>query len=81
MRKRYDPAPVSEYKIEMINTLLASYPVNELWIKYVAMGSSNASAKDLNKAFDEYAHFRDLFLGLPPLKADPVKNNMRVIVA
>jgi hypothetical protein len=74
-RKRFDSAPVSELKIQMINDLLQSHPVNELWLKFVNLGNSSGNYKEREKVFGEYCIYRDLFLGLPPLNVPSVQGS------
>lgn len=74
-RLRYNNAPVPELKIKMIEELLQSHPVNEMWLKFVKLGNSSGNWKEREKAFGEYCIYRDLFLGLPPLIVPSVQGS------
>lgn len=74
---RYNNSPVDPLKIQLIHDLLSSYPVNELWLKYVAMGNNGATVKQREDQFAEYCHYRDLYLGLPPVKIQGVQSTNR----
>lgn len=77
MLKKYNDDHVPAEKIKLINDLLSDPIVNETWCRYVRLGEINASVSEREKAFQEYCHFRDLFLGLPPLKITPIQGTHR----
>ena len=75
---RYNDAPVSPEKIQMINDLLNDPIVGQLWKEYVLTGqpavdSHRALIKTREEAFQRYAIARDKYLGLPPLKIQGVQ--------
>lgn len=75
--KKFDAAPVSDLKIQLIKDLLNNPVVNELWLQFIHLGNHGGSAKEREKVFQEYAHFRDMFLGLPALKLQPIQSEHR----
>jgi len=66
-RKRFDSAPVSELKIQMIQDILNNPTVNFYYHEWLRLKSISAPFKDIDKAFREYAKFRDSIGGLPAL--------------
>lgn len=77
MAKKFNTAPVDSLKIKLINDLLSSHPVNELWLKFVELGKHGGSIKDREKAFAEYCYFRDQYLGLKPLVLQGISSEHR----
>jgi hypothetical protein len=69
---KYNDSPVHPEKIKMINEMLQTEPINELWLKFVNLGNYGGTVKEREKAFQEYCHFRDLHLGLKPLVIVPI---------
>lgn len=65
--------PVHPEKIKLIQNLLNDPIVKECWDRYVNLGVLNASFVQREKAFQEYCHFRDLYLGLPPVKLEGIQ--------
>ena len=68
-RKRFDSAPVSELKIQMIQDILNNTTVNFYYHEWLRLKSISAHFKDIDKAFREYAKFRDEIGGIPPMVA------------
>lgn len=66
-RKRFDSAPVSELKIQMIQDILNNLTVNFYYHEWLRLKSISAPFKDIDKAFREYAKFRDEIGGIPPM--------------
>lgn len=71
MNKRYNDAPVSELKIQMIQDILNNPTVSYYYHEWLRLKNIAAPFKDIDKAFREYAKQRDLIGGLPPLVAIP----------
>jgi hypothetical protein len=76
-RHRYDTSPVHPEKINLIKNMLNDPIINELWLKFIHLGSIKASYKERERVFQEYCHFRDLYLGLPPLIITPIQGTHR----
>ena len=75
---RFNDAPVSPEKINLIINLLNDPEVNLLWREFVMLGqpvvdSHKSLLKQREEAFQRYAKARDKFLGLPPLVIEPVQ--------
>lgn len=71
---RYNAAPVDPLKIQLIQDMLSSPLVNALWLEFVHLGNVPGVRCELReKAFDNYATARDLYLGLPSLKKVEVR--------
>lgn len=69
--------PVHPEKIKLIQEMLADPIVNELWLKFVNLGHGFGNIKARDKAFQEYCHFRDKYLGLPPLQIQGIQGTNR----
>lgn len=69
MKKRlhFNDTPVSELKIQMIQDILNNLTVNFYYHEWLRLKSISAPFKDIDKAFREYAKFRDSIGGLPAL--------------
>lgn len=72
---RFNDAPVTKEKIQLITDLLNSPVVNELYLKFASMPTSIdfKLIKQREDAFQAYAIARDEFLGLKPLKIEAVQ--------
>lgn len=77
MRKRFNDDHVAIEKINLIKNLLSDPVVGECWNRFVRLGEINATPKEREIAFQEYCHFRDQFLGLPPLVITPIQGTHR----
>lgn len=66
-RKRFDSAPVSELKIQMIQDILNNPTVNFYYHNWLEAKRLGHSLKDIEIAFRAYAKFRDEIGGFPPL--------------
>jgi hypothetical protein len=75
---RYNNAPVPELKIKMINDMLQSKLVNETYLKLKHLRDYGGTHKEIEIAWKEYCHFRDLHLGLPPLVVPSVQGSHSV---
>jgi hypothetical protein len=67
---RFNDAPVTPEKIQLIHDLLSDPIVGEAWKQYTSLtqaqvGSSNTLIKARFKAWHNYVLLRDQFLGLP----------------
>lgn len=67
MSKKFNDAPVPELKIQMIENLLKSQPVNDLWCEFIRLGNHGGTPKQREEMFQRYAKARDEFLGLKPV--------------
>jgi hypothetical protein len=75
---RYNNAPVPELKIKMINDLLQAKWVNESYLKLKHLRDYGGTYKEIETAWKEYCHFRDLELGLPALVVPHVQGSHSV---
>lgn len=69
MKKRlhFNDTPVSELKIQMIQDILNNPTVNFYYHEWLRLKSISAPFKDIDRAFREYAKFRDSIGGIPPM--------------
>ena len=72
---RFNDAPVTKEKIQLITDLLNDPTVNYYWLKFINMptGLDFKLIKARWMAFQEYTFYRDKFLGLKPLKIEAVQ--------
>lgn len=64
-------------KINLVKNMLNDPIVNELWLKFIHLGNIKANYKEREVAFQEYCHFRDKYLGLPPLRIEGIQGTNR----
>lgn len=70
MIQRFNTAPVSPEKIQLIHDLLNDSHVKEAWLNYtrlndIGTNSSKSAIKARMEAWHNYVLLRDQFLGLP----------------
>ena len=66
--------------IKLIDDMLQSQPVNELYLKLKHLRDYGGTHKEIESAWMEYCHFRDLYLGFKPLLLQGISKEHRKII-